>query len=376
MIKRAVIPNIDKYLFRGKAILVFGARQVGKTTMLEDLMDNRSENILHISGDEPDIREQLTNITSSQLKSYIGNNQILVIDEAQRIPNIGLTLKLVTDKIKEVQVIATGSSSFEIANTVNEPLTGRKYIYDLFPFSFQELVAHHGLLEEKRQLENRLIYGSYPEVVVDMHDRQKHLKLIADSYLYKDLLVLDTIKTPKLLEKILKALALQVGSEVSYSEIARLVGADKATVEKYIHLFEETFLIFTVPAYSRNVRNELKKSRKIYFYDCGIRNAVIGDYNPLHRRTDIGALWENYLIAERRKLLRYNEVDARQYFWRTTQQQEVDYVEETTNELKAFEYKWGDRKKAKFPKTFTRAYSEASTEIITPKDYEGFLMRV
>jgi uncharacterized protein len=202
-------------------------------------------------------------------------------------------------------VIATGSSTFEMANKMNEPLTGRKFVFDLFPFSFQEMVNHHGLLEEKRQLEERLLYGSYPEVVTNQNEKQQILNLIADSYLYKDLLMLENIKRPKLLEKILKALALQIGSEVSYNELAQLVGADKNTVEKYIQLFEQTFIIFTLSSFSRNVRNELKKSKKIYFYDCGIRNAILNAYQPIHKRLDVGQLWENYLIAERIKINNY-----------------------------------------------------------------------
>lgn len=373
MITRTTIKNINKKLFKGKAILLFGARQVGKTTLLEYLINERKESVLHISGDEPDIRDLLSKITSVQLKNYIGSNKIFFIDEAQRIPNIGLTLKLITDKIKDVQVIATGSSSFEMANEMNEPLTGRKYVFNLFPLSFQEMVNHHGLLEEKRNLEQRLIYGSYPEIITNPTESEDLLNLISDSYLYKDILMLDNIKRPKLLEKILKALALQIGSEVSFNEIAKLVGADKGTVDKYIQLFEQTFVIFTLPSYSRNVRNELKKSKKIYFYDCGIRNAIIGNFKPLRNRTDIGALWENYLISERIKINHYENKRLRLYFWRTTQQQEIDFIEENNNTLNAFEFKWNESRKIKFPKTFTKAYPEAVIEGVSSKNYEEFL---
>ena len=374
MIERIIASNIGNKLFKGKAILLFGARQVGKTTLLETLLNRSAYQVMQISGDEPDVRTLFTGITSTQLRNYIGKNTILYIDEVQRIPEIGLTLKLITDKIKEVQVMVTGSSALEIANKANEPLTGRKFVFELFPLSFAELVNHHGLLEEKRQLQNRLLYGSYPEIVSNVNEQEALLKLIADSYLYKDLLVLETIKTPKLLEKILKALALQIGSEVSYNELARLVGADKGTIEKYIHLLEQTFVIFTLPSFSRNVRNELRKSRKIYFYDCGIRNAVIGNFTPLHLRVDIGALWENYLIAERMKVLRYKQSGTSTYFWRTTQQQEVDFVEENNGQLRAFELKWNEHRKVKFSKTFTKAYPEASTEVFTPGNYEEFLL--
>jgi len=374
MIERTLLKELETTLFNGKAILLFGARQVGKTTLLEQLEAKINEPILHISGDEPDIRELLSSITSTQLKNYIGTHRLFIIDEAQRIKNIGLTLKLITDKIKSVQVIATGSSAFEMANKMNEPLTGRKFEFRLFPISFGEMVKHYGLLEEKRQLEQRLIFGSYPEIITATNNKEKLLNLIADSYLYKDLLMLEHIKRPQLLEKLLKALALQVGNEVSYNEIAQLIGADKGTVEKYIQLFEQTFVVFQLPSYSRNVRNELKKSKKIYFYDNGIRNAVIGNYNPLTKRTDVGALWENYLMAERLKKNTYTGQRVSSFFWRTTQQQEVDLVEEDANVLAAFEFKWNRKAKQKLSKTFTRAYPNASTQLITPANYEEFLM--
>ncbi len=373
MIQRNLIESILKRTFKGKAILLFGARQVGKTTLVEEMLQVQNESLLHISGDEPDIREQFASITSSQLKNYIGQHKILFIDEAQRIKNIGLTLKLITDKLKTIQVIATGSSTFEMANKMNEPLTGRKFEFTLFPLSFKEMVQHHGLLEEKRQLEERLIFGSYPEIVTTQDDKTELLKLIADSYLYKDVLMLDSLKKPKLLHNILKALALQIGSEVSYNEIAQLVGADKGTVEKYIHLLEQTFVIFTLPSYSKNVRNELKKSKKIYFYDCGIRNAIIGNFSRLQNRTDKGALWENYLVSERIKLKSYENSKTEFYFWRTTQQQEIDLIEVENDTLKAIEFKWNPKSKAKISKTFLRAYPEATTQVVTSGNFEEFL---
>ena len=374
MIERLTVKSIAKRLHKGKAILLFGARQVGKTTMIEQFLDGQSESVLHISGDEPDIREQFKNITSTQIKNYVGDNKILFIDEAQRIQNIGLTLKLITDKLKHIQVIATGSSTFEMANQMNEPLTGRKFEFTLYPLSFKELVDHNGLIEEKRQLEQRLIYGSYPEIVSSINDKEELLSLISDSYLYKDILMLDTIKRPKLLHNILKALALQIGSEVSFNEIAQLVGADKGTVEKYIHLLEQTFVIFTLPSYSRNIRNELKKSKKIYFYDCGIRNAIIGNFSFVNNRTDIGALWENYLIAERIKQKRYKHQKTEFYFWRTTQQQEIDLIEVDGDSLTAIEFKWNKKAKVKISKTFTNAYPHANLELVTPSNFETFLL--
>ncbi len=373
MIPRKIEDIIRIRLFKGKAILLFGARQVGKTTLVKNLTKINHKKVLYLNGDEPDIRELLGSISSSQLKNYIGNNELVVIDEAQRIQNIGITLKLITDNYPEILVIATGSSSLDIANSAKEPLTGRKFEYTLYPFSFQELVNNHGLLEEKRQLEQRLIYGSYPEIVQNPNESEELLNLISDSYLYKDLLLIETIKRPKLLAKLLKALALQIGNEVSYNELSQLVGADKGTVEKYIDLLEHTFVVFTLPSFSRNVRNELKKSKKIYFYDTGIRNSIIGNFNPVHSRTDIGALWENYLIADRIKKAEYGKIRTNFYFWRTTQQQEIDLIEETDGKLAAFEFKWNEKPKAKFPKTFSGNYPGAEFGVITQQNYETFL---
>ena len=374
MIHRIAIKEFEKFLFKGKAILIYGARQVGKTTLTKQLLKKRKEAILAISGDEPDIREIFKNITSTQLKQYIGKHKILFIDEAQRIENIGLTLKLIVDHIAEVQVIATGSSTFELADKTSETLTGRKYLIQLYPISFEEMVLHTNLIEEKRNLEQRLIFGYYPEIVTKPYENKQLLTLLADSYLYKDILLLDNIKIPKLLEKILKALALQVGNQVSYSEIANLVSADKKTVEKYIDLLEKTFVIFTLPAFSRNVRNEIRKSRKIFFYDNGIRNALIGNFNTIHNRTDIGALWENFIISERIKFLNNHNIKKDFYFWRTTQQQEIDFIEEDSNGLTAYEFKWNKNKKPKFSKTFSKAYANANFQVINAENFIDFLM--
>ena len=314
MIQRAIKNQIKKRLFKGKAIILFGPRQCGKTTLIEELLTTLRKSTLLLNGDEADVRELLSNTTSTQLKAITGNHDIVFIDEAQRIPHIGLTLKLFTDQLKEIQVIATGSSAFELANKTNEPLTGRKYEFLLYPLSFWEMVDHHGLLQEKRLLEHRLIFGYYPEIVSKQQEAKELLKLLANSYLYKDLLILEQIKKPALLEKILKALALQLGSEVSFYEIGQLIGADNETVQKYIDLLEKAFIVFQLPAFSQNIRNEIKKGKKIYFYDNGIRNAIIGNFNPTNSRTDIGALWENFLISERMKVLAYQNEEVSTYF--------------------------------------------------------------
>ena len=373
MIKRILENLIVKRLFRGKAIILYGPRQVGKTTLVTSLLEKRKEKTLFLNGDEPDVRELLEGVTSSRLKALFGKSRIVFIDEAQRIREIGLTLKLITDQIKEVQLIATGSSAFDLASHTKEPLTGRKYEFHLFPLAFGEMVEHHGLLVEKRLLKHRLVFGYYPEIVTCPGEERELLRLLADSYLYKDLLTLENIKKPVLLEKILKALALQLGNEVSYHEIGQLVGADKNTVEKYIDLLEKAFVVFRLPAFSRNLRNEIKKGKKIYFYDNGIRNAVIGNFSPIEKRNDVGGLWENFLISERMKYLRYSGLYPGRYFWRTVQQQEIDYLEERDGQLYAFEFKWSKNKHIRFPRTFLRAYPESSTKLITPENFESFI---
>lgn len=373
MINRTLEKQIKSRLFRGKAILLFGPRQAGKTTLVQTLVSSLGRKAVWFNGDEADVRELLYNTNSNRLKTIIGYNTVVVIDEAQRIPDVGITLKLITDQIKEVQLIATGSSAFELANKTYEPLTGRKYEFFLYPVSFGEMVEHHGLLEEKRLLHHRLIFGYYPEIVMHQNEAGELLKLLAGSYLYKDLLTLEQIKKPVLLDKILQALALQIGNEVSYSELGRTVGADNQTIEKYIDLLEKTYVVFRVPAYNRNVRNEIKKGRKIYFYDNGIRNAIIGNFYLPEFRTDIGALWENFLFSERMKFLRYNGLSANMHFWRTTQQQEIDYVEEQLNTVTAYEFKWNPKTNFRFSKTFTKAYPECKTQVITPANFENFL---
>ena len=359
-------------LFKGKAILLFGPRQCGKSTLVEAALDGKE--YLHLTGDDADVREMLTDTSAARIKVMMGKNRILFIDEAQRVPGIGLTLKLITDQLKTIQVIATGSSAFELQSHTSEPLTGRKYEYMLYPLSFGEMVQHHGLLQEKRLLEHRMIYGYYPEIVTSQGEEKELLMLLAGSYLYKDLLMLEQVKKPVLLEKLLKALALQIGSEVSYNELAQITGANKQTVEKYIDLLEKAYVIFVLPALSGNARNEIKKGKKIYFYDCGIRNAVINNFNPLASRTDTGALWENYIIAERMKFLRYNNTEARLYFWRTFQQQEIDLVEEHGDRWQAYEFKWSKSGKARFPQAFKDNYPHTSTKVITPANMTDFLL--
>lgn len=373
MIDRIIEKAILDKLFKGKAILIFGARQVGKTTLINKIAGEINEQTLVLNGDEPDVRELLSNATSRRLKAYFGNNKLVIIDEAQGIKDIGITLKLITDQLKDVQIMATGSSAFELADKTAESLTGRKYEFKLYPLSFGELVAQYGLLEEKRVLEHRMIFGYYPEIVNNETLAKEHLKLIAGSYLYKDILMLGKIKKTFLLEKILRALAIQVGNEVSFNEIGNMVQAKGETVEKYIDLLEKAYIIFRLPAFSRNVRNEIKKGKKIYFCDNGIRNAIIGSFNPIEKRTDTGALWENFVVSERMKFLRHSGIDTTMYFWRTTQQQEIDLIEEAESMLSAYEIKW-QKRKVRFSRTFLNAYPDCKMHIIMKDNVEDFLL--
>ena len=373
IIKRRLQKTITDRLFKGKVIIILGARQVGKTTLIEHILSDLDYPVIELNGDEADVRELLTDTTSTRLQAIVGRNKIVFIDEAQRISNIGITLKLFADKLGDVQVIATGSSSFELTAKINEPLTGRKYQFQLFPPSYLEMVDHHGLLTENRLLEHRLTFGYYPEIITHPGEERELLQLLSDSFLYKDLLLLEDVTKPILFEKLLKALALQLGSEVSFNELSRLTGANHQTVEKYITLLEKAFVIFRLPAFSRNVRNEIRKGKKFYFHDNGIRNAIINNFQLPSQRTDMGPLWENFLISERMKSLAHMGLNVDRYFWRTTQQQEIDYIEETAQSLTAWEFKWNVKAKAKIPKTFTRAYPNAECSVVTPENFVDFL---
>jgi predicted AAA+ superfamily ATPase len=373
MIKRLTESILQTRLGDGKAIILMGARQVGKTTLLRDFFAQNPDAIW-LNGDEKDVQSLFENSSSSRLKAFFGKKTIVVIDEAQRIRDIGLKLKLITDHIPGVQVIATGSSAFELANKVNESLTGRKWEYRMYPLSFEEMVAHHGLLEEKRMLPHRLIYGCYPEVVSRPGDEKEILKQLAESYLYKDVLWLEQIKKPEGLVRLLQALAYQVGSQVSYNELSSTTGIDFKTIERYITILEQTYVVFRLGSLSRNLRSELKKSRKIYFYDNGIRNAVIANFNPVESRTDMGALWENYIVSERMKFNEYNRRWVNSWYWRTKDQKEIDYVEEKDGVMRAFEFKWNPTRKHKTPGLFLNAYPGSTFTVVHPGNMEEFLL--
>lgn len=368
MIKRILHDVIKQRLYKGKAIVLIGARQVGKTTLLKEIFPTQND-MLWFNADDMPVRDFFSNVTIERYRSMIGKNKIVVIDEAQRIENVGIKMKLITDNFPGVQLVVTGSSSFELANKINEPLTGRKFEYELFPLSFNEMVNDIGLFAEIQKLPIRLVYGMYPDVVCNPGDEKEILNQLTNSYLYKDILEWERIKKPDKLVKLMKALAYQIGSVVSYNELSQIVEIDKGTIEKYINLLEQTKIIFRLPSYSRNLRNELKFGRKIYFCDNGIRNALINNFSDIELRQDTGALWENFMISELRKYNHYTHNYCNTYFWRTTQKQEIDYIEEKDGKLTAYEFKWNPKKKSRVSSTFTSAYPESIVKTINPDNF-------
>ena len=375
MYKRDLQSVIQERCFQGKAIILLGARQVGKTTLLKKIIQEQHVEALYLNCDEPQTVVALTNCNLKELQMIVGANKFVVIDEAQKVDNIGLTLKLIVDNMPDVQVIATGSSAFELRNCLNEPLTGRKYEYQMFPISSKEIYQSSGYLDLKGLLETRLIYGSYPDILNHANDARELLRMLTDSYLYKDILATDNLRKPDVLDKLLRALAFQVGSEVSYNELAQTVGTDSKTVERYIELLEKCYIIFRLHGLSRNLRNELKKAKKIYFYDNGVRNAVIQQFAPLELRNDAGALWENFFISERVKRNHYQLNYCNTYFWRTKSQFEIDYIEEQNGQMTVFEMKWNPKKaNTSIPDAFLKAYDVKETVIITPDNYLDYLL--
>jgi len=360
MINRYLAQQIKAVQQSGKAIIVLGARQVGKTTMLEMLYPDA----IWMNGDDADTREKLSKANPDKIRTEIGAKKILVIDEAQRIENIGLVAKIITDRLKDITLVLSGSSSFELANKINEPLTGRKWEFLMYPLSYNELVAAHGKQKEDRLLEQRMIYGNYPEIVTAEGRQQDLLKQLASSYLYKDILTWENIKKPDKLERLLQAIALQTGQMVSFHELGQMAGLNTATVERYINLLEQAFIIYRLGSFSRNLRNELNKSRKIYFYDNGLRNAITNQFQPIALRNDIGGLWENFLLAERLKALAARGVYCNQYFWRTKDGSEIDYIEERDGQLFAYEFKWSPDVKTRFAASFVKTYQPAVVQTV------------
>lgn len=368
-IHRQIEQIIENDFFKGKIIVILGARQVGKSTLIKMLPSCNTFDTLWLDGENSDVRQILKNANSERLKQLTANNNIVVIDEAQKIEDIGSVLKLFADYNKDIQVIASGSSAFELRNTLNEPLTGRKFEYKLFPISFTEMVKHTNLLQEIRELPQRLVYGYYPEIVTSPNDAERLLRFLSDSYLYKDIFLFKGIKKPEKMLELLKLLAFQIGSEVNFNELSNSLKIDNQTVESYIEMLEQAFVIYKLPGYHTNQRTELKKSKKIYFNDLGIRNALINDFRPIEIRNDAGLLFENYVVNELRKQNEYNQVYANFYFWRNTVQREIDLIIEKNGQIRAFEIKWNSAKMAKLTKGFTNIYGETEFKVINNENF-------
>lgn len=373
MFERILKKELKSRLFQGKTILLIGPRQVGKTTLINQILSEDDTSSMFLDGDDPSVRQLLNTPNTEQIRQIIGTTKLIFIDEAQRIKNIGITAKIITDQFKDRQLILSGSSSFELGNSIQEPLTGRKWTYHLYPISWQEWQNDVGFLKAEQSLEKRLINGFYPDLLNHPDDEQDILLELVNSYLYQDVLAFAGLRKPDVLQKLVQALAYQVGQEVAYKELGDTIGLDPKTVSHYIDILEKSFVVFRLPAFSKNLRNEIKNNRKIYFYDNGVRNAVIGAFQPLPGRMDIGALWENFLLSERLKSLRYGKKQTQMYFWRTKQQQEIDYVETSFDSIKGFEFKWNPQRKIKFPKTFTNTYN-ATVEGITRENFREFVM--
>ena len=374
MINRILFDLISNRLFSGKTILLLGPRQVGKTTLMRKIQQANADKTLWLNADNPDDRELLNHINSSRAASLFPAQSLVIVDEAQRLENSGLTLKIIHDSCPGIQLVATGSSSFELTDKIKESLTGRKWSFKLFPLSFEEIVNHANKIELGRNLETRLIYGSYPEVINRAGNERDVLNELISDYLYKDIFRLKEVRKPDLLEKLVKALAFQIGNQVSNRELASMLQADKETIERYIFLLEEAYIIFRLSSYAKNLRNELKTSKKIYFIDNGIRNAIINQFNPVSLRNDTGVLWENLMITERLKSNEYKRAFKNTYFWRTTYQQEIDYLEESDGKLNAFEFKWQSPKKVKAPAAFLSGYPDSDFQVITRNNFEEFIL--
>ncbi len=373
MIKRTVQKILTNYLHKQRAIIIYGARRTGKTTILNAIAQDL-KNYRFINCDLIDGQEAFNFRSLQELQIAFGGYDNILIDEAQRVPDIGIKLKAIIDALPKTQLFVTGSSALDLSNLTNEPLTGRKFEFIVAPLSTTELYEHDGIDAVQSGLPLRMIYGNYPEVYLEKTVPADVIKEIAGSYLFKDLLIYQDIKRPDLMKKLLIALALQLGSEVSAGELAATIGMDKKTVERYISLMEQSFIIYRLGSYRRNLRTELKRANKVYFWDNGIRNALINNFSPLEKRDDQGALWENYFITERRKQMLNMRATFEHYFWRTTAQQEIDLIELENGSLRAYELKWNPLKKVSFPLSFSKSYPEAQVSGVNPANYLKLLL--
>ncbi|HIJ96317.1 MAG TPA: ATP-binding protein [Desulfuromonadales bacterium] len=374
-IRQRQLENLEHALKRGKVVVIYGARRTGKTTLINEYLKSESEPYLLVSGEDITIQGYLSSQSIEKLKSFIGSNRLLVIDEAQKIQNIGLNLKLIVDHVPDIRVIATGSSSFDLARSIGEPLTGRKTTLIQYPLSQLELAATEQRHETDSRLEQRLVYGGYPEVVLlqDNREREQYLREIVSSYLYKDILELEGIRQSAKIGRLLQLIAFQIGKEVSYTELGTSLGMSKNTVDHYLDLLEKAFVIRKLGGFSRNLRNEITKNSRFYFVDNGIRNALINNFNLLELRNDAGELWENYIVLERLKRQEYVREPANNYFWRTYTKKELDLVEERGGQLHGYEIKWG-KAKPRPPKEWSSAYPDASWSLINRENYMEFII--
>ena len=368
------LENLKRVLTAGKVVTIYGPRRCGKTTLLKKFLEKERRPYLFVSGEDITVQQFLGSRSVERLKGFVGKSKLVVIDEAQKVADIGLNLKLIVDHIEGVEVIATGSSSFDLARSVGEPLTGRKNTLRMYPLAQMEIMQVEQPVEVEAHLESRLIYGSYPEIVItnDDRERERYLKEIVSSYLYKDILELDGLRHSDKIVRLLQLLAFQIGGEISFSELGTQLGISKNTVERYLDLLEKAFVVYRLSGFSRNLRKEITKSPHYYFYDVGIRNALINNFNPLSMRDDVGMLWENYVITERMKKQEYLQMSSNNYFWRTYDKKEIDLVEDRGGVLYGYEVKWG-KGRARPPRDWSEAYKNSKYKVISRDNYLPFI---
>lgn len=374
LIERSIKKEVEEWLFKGKVIIIYGPRRVGKTTLVKEILEKFGTDGKYINCDILQNRQGLESQDDKKLREFLGTGKIFVIDEAQRVQNIGINLKILVDTYPDIQIIATGSSSFDLSNKINEPLTGRNVTFMLYPISVSEMsTVYKNSQEIDANLENLLLFGGYPEISSGVaNDKIGYLQELSSNYLYKDVLEFECLKKPEMIVKLLQMIALQIGNEVSYNELAVKLETTRKTIMNYIYLLEQSFVIFRLAPFSRNIRNEIGRKNKIYFYDLGVRNALVNSFDKLDGRNDVGGLWENFLIIERKKLIEKKRWYRNRYFWRTQDKEEIDYVEDYDGRLHGYEFKWGN-KTYNIPKSFIDEYKNSDVSIVNRSNYKEFL---
>ena len=372
--QRKIQANIEKYLFKGDIIILYGARQVGKTVLSETILKKYENASKYVNCELEQNRKAIETTNSEKLKTFLGSYKLVVLDEAQKVTDIWMVLKILHDTLPEIQIIATGLSSFDLARGVSEPMTGRAKTFELFPLSIGEIIDGFDMFKVEASLENLLRFGSYPKIFGKSEEEMRiDLDELTSKYLFRDILEFEKIKKSRLIFNMCQLLALQVGSEVSYEELAVKLGINRLTVMKYLDILEQSFVIFRLNSFSRNLRDEISRSVKVYFWDLGVRNSLIQAYNQLNLRDDVGRLWENFCIIERIKKNKNNLRYVNGYFWRTYKQKEIDYVEEADGKLAGFEFKWGTADKQRVPKLWLETYKNASYEVVNRENYWNFI---